>query len=138
MIACAERTLSIVKPDAVAAGQIGRIVALLESQGLRVVAAKMLHLTREQAAEFYAVHSHRPFYESLIAFMSSGPILVQVLEGPDAVALNRKVMGSTNPAEAQKGTIRALYGTDVEHNAVHGSDSLENAAREIAFFFPEL
>ncbi|MBX7066779.1 MAG: nucleoside-diphosphate kinase [Parachlamydiales bacterium] len=129
----AEQTLSIIKPDAV--NQAEEIDAYLENAGLRVIAAKTVHLTPEQAKEFYAVHKDRPFYNDLVAYMTSGPVIVQVLEGEDAVAANRKAMGSTDPAKASPGTIRADFGTDVQHNAVHGSDSLENAKKEIDFFF---
>lgn len=133
-----ERTLSIIKPDAVAKNIIGAVYSRFEQNGLRIVAAKMLHLTRNQAADFYAVHKERPFYEELIAFMTSGPVLVQVLEGEDAVMKNRKIMGATFPKDASPGTIRADF-CDAEgdqgENAVHGSDSTENAAIEIAFFF---
>lgn len=132
------RTLSIVKPDAVAKNKIGVIYTRFEEAGLRIVAAKMLTLTRAQAAEFYAVHSERPFFEGLLDFMMSGPVMVQVLEGEDAVNKNRQLMGATDPAKADAGTIRADFADNVEANAVHGSDSPENAAKEIAFFFPEL
>lgn len=134
----ATRTLSIIKPDAVKNQHIGNIIARFEAAGLRVVAARMLTLSREQAGEFYAVHRERPFFESLLGFMTSGAVVVLVLEGEDAVAANRKLMGATNPAEAEAGTIRADYAEGIEANAVHGSDSDENAAIEIAFFFPEL
>ncbi|MBP7711866.1 MAG: nucleoside-diphosphate kinase [Gammaproteobacteria bacterium] len=130
-----ERTLSIVKPDAVAKNVIGEIYSRFEKAGLRVVAARMLHLTREQAEGFYAVHRERPFYADLVAFMTSGPVMVQVLEGENAIARNREVMGATNPAKAAPGTIRADYATSVEENAVHGSDAPETAATEIAHFF---
>lgn len=133
--AFAEQTLSIIKPDAVAGHHIGAIIEKFENAGLHMVAGKMTKLTEEQAKQFYAVHSERPFYNDLVAFMSSGPIFVQVLEGEDAVALNRKLMGATDSKKAEGGTIRALFGTDVQQNAVHGSDSLENAQKEIAFFF---
>ena len=133
-----ERTLSIIKPDAVAKNVIGAIYSRFEQNGLRIVAAKMLQLSREQAAQFYAVHSERPFYQELIAFMTSGPVLVQVLEGENAVLKNREIMGATFPRDAKPGTIRADF-CDAEgdqgENAVHGSDSAENAAIEIAFFF---
>lgn len=132
-----QKTLSIVKPDAVSANHIGEISARFEKEGLKVVAAKMVKLTPEQAAAFYAVHKERPFYKSLVSFMSSGPIYVQVLEGEDAIAKNRILMGATNPKGAEPGTLRALYATDVEKNAVHGSDSLESAKQEIAFFFKD-
>ena len=130
-----ERTLSIVKPDAVAKNVIGEIYSRFEKAGLRVVAARLLHLTREQAEGFYAVHRERPFYADLVAFMTSGPVMVQVLEGENAIARNREVMGATNPAKAAPGTIRADYATSVEENAVHGSDAPETAATEIAYFF---
>lgn len=131
----AEQTLSIIKPDAVEQNHIGDIDAYLEASGLQIVAAKLIRLSSEEAAQFYIIHKDRPFYKDLICFMSSGPVLVQILEGEDAVALNRKVMGATDPAKASTGTIRADFGTDMQHNAVHGSDSLENAKKEIAFFF---
>lgn len=133
-----ERTLSIIKPDAVAKNIIGAIYTRFEQNGLRVVAAKMLHLTSEQAGEFYAVHKERPFYQELIAFMTSGPVLVQVLEGENAVLKNREIMGATFPKDAKPGTIRADFcdaDGDQGENAVHGSDSAENAVNEIAFFF---
>ncbi len=130
-----ERTLSIVKPDAVAANNIGKIYDRFESAGLRIVAARMMHLSTEQAQQFYAVHAERPFYGELVDFMTSGPVIVQVLEGEGAIAKNREVMGATNPAEAAAGTIRADFATSVEENAVHGSDAPETAAEEIKFFF---
>ena len=130
-----ERTISIIKPDAVAKNVIGQIYARFENAGLQIVAAKMLHLTQEQAGEFYAVHKERPFYNDLIAFMTSGPVMVQVLEGEDAIAKNREVMGATNPKEAAAGTIRADFANSIDENAVHGSDAPETAAVEIAFFF---
>lgn len=130
-----EQTLSIIKPDAVKANHIGAIIEKFEDSGLKVVAAKMTKLSKEQAQEFYAVHKERPFYNELVEFMTSGPIFVQVLQGDDAVALNRKIMGPTNSKNAEKGTIRGEFGTDVQRNAVHGSDSKENAQKEIAFFF---
>ena len=130
-----ERTLSIVKPDAVAKNAIGKILTCFESQGLKVVAAKMMHLTQAQAEGFYEVHKARPFYQDLVKFMTSGPVLVQVLEGENAVARNREIMGATNPAEAAEGTIRKLFAANIEENAVHGSDSQENAQVEIKFFF---
>jgi nucleoside-diphosphate kinase len=132
-----ERTFSIVKPDAVAKNVIGKIYDRFESAGLRIVASKMLHLTREQAGEFYAVHKERPFYNDLIDFMTSGPVMVQVLEGENAIARNREVMGATNPQEAAPGTIRADFAQTVDENAVHGSDAPETAKVEIAFFFPD-
>lgn len=131
----AERTLSIVKPDAVASNHIGAIVARLEDAGLRIVAARMLHLTREQAEAFYEVHRERPFFNDLVTFMTSGPVLVQVLEGENAIERNREVMGATDPAKADAGTIRADFASNIEENAVHGSDAPETAEREIAFFF---
>ena len=132
-----ERTFSIVKPSAVAANHIGGILDKLEQAGLIIVAAKMLHLTRDQAEEFYGVHRERPFFGELVDFMISGPILAQVLEGDDAIKVNRDVMGATNPAEAAPETIRAAYGKDISENAVHGSDAPETAASEIAFFFDQ-
>ncbi len=132
-----EQTLSIIKPDAVAKNKIGAIVDRLESAGLSVVASRMLHLTEMQAREFYLVHKSRPFYESLVQFMTSGPVVVQVLAGEDAIACNRNIMGATNPKEAEAGTIRADFANNVEENAVHGSDSEETAREEIAFFFPD-
>jgi nucleoside-diphosphate kinase len=132
-----ERTLSIIKPDAAAKNVIGQIYSRFEDAGLRVVAARMLQLTPEQAGEFYAVHKERPFYTDLVEFMTSGPVMVQVLEGEDAIAKNREVMGATNPKEAAAGTIRADFAETVDENAVHGSDAPETAKVEIAFFFPE-
>jgi len=132
-----ERTLSIIKPDAVARNVIGDIYSRFERAGLRIVAAKMLHLDAEQAGEFYAVHRERPFYPDLVAFMTSGPVMVQVLEGDNAIATQRELMGATNPQEAAAGTIRADHASTVDENAVHGSDAPETAAVEIAFFFPE-
>ena len=132
-----ERTFSIIKPDAVAKNVIGKIYSRFEDAGLRIVAARMLHLTREQAGEFYAVHKERPFYNDLVDFMTSGPVMVQVLEGENAIARNREVMGATNPKEAAPGTIRADFAETVDENAVHGSDAPETAKAEIAFFFPE-
>lgn len=132
-----ERTFSIVKPDAVAKNIIGKIYSRFEDAGLKIVASKMLQLTREQAGEFYAVHKERPFYNDLIDFMTSGPVMVQVLEGENAIAKNREVMGATNPKDAAPGTIRADFAETVDENAVHGSDAPETAAVEIAFFFPE-
>jgi nucleoside-diphosphate kinase len=130
-----ERTLSIIKPDAVAKNLMGAIIARFEKNGLRVAGAKMLHLSRMQAEQFYAVHKERPFFPALINFMSSGPVLVQVLEGNNAVAVNRNVMGATNPKDAAPGTIRADFADSIDHNAVHGSDAAETAKQEIAFFF---
>ena len=130
-----EQTLSIIKPDAVAKDLIGAIYSRFEQAGLRIVAARMLHLTRDRAEDFYAVHRERPFFDELVDFMISGPIMIQILEGEDAVARNREVMGATNPAEAAPGTVRADFASEITENAVHGSDSSETAATEIAFFF---
>jgi nucleoside-diphosphate kinase len=130
-----EQTLSIIKPDAVAKHLIGEIINRFEKGGLRVAAAKMLHLSKQQAQEFYAVHKERPFFSALVNFMSSGPVLVQVLEGENAIAKNRQIMGATNPKEAAPGTIRADFADSIDHNAVHGSDAQETAKVEIAFFF---
>ena len=130
-----EQTLSIIKPDAVAANQIGGIIQMIEASGLKVVALKMVELSADQASQFYIVHKDRPFYKDLVAYMSSGPIVVQVLEGPDAVKAYLNLMGSTNPSQAAPNTIRAKYGKSIEKNAVHGSDSVENAKTEINFFF---
>ena len=130
-----ERTFSIIKPNAVAKNVIGAIYSRFEQAGLRIVAARMLHLSREQAAAFYEVHKDRPFYDSLIDFMTSGPVMVQVLEGEDAITKNREVMGATNPEQAAPGTIRADFADSLTENAVHGSDAPETAAQEIAFFF---
>ncbi len=130
-----ERTLSIVKPDAVAKQVIGEIYTRFEKAGLKIVASKMLHLSKEQAEGFYAVHKERPFYGELVAFMTSGPVMVQVLEGENAVLKNREIMGATNPKEAAAGTIRADFADSIDANAVHGSDSLENANIEVSFFF---
>ena len=130
-----ERTLSIIKPDAVAKNAIGRILANFERAGLIIVAAKMIRLTREQAEGFYAEHKERPFFPSLIEFMTSGPVIVQVLEGENAITKNRELMGATNPDEAAPRTIRRKYATNVQSNAVHGSDSPTSATREIDYFF---
>ena len=130
-----ERTLSIIKPEAVAGDLIGKIYDRFESAGLRIVAAKMLHLTREQAEGFYAVHRERPFYADLVAYMQTGPVMVQVLEGEDAIRRHREIMGATNPKDAAAGTIRADFASSVEENAVHGSDGPETARTEIDFFF---
>lgn len=130
-----EQTLSIIKPDAVAGNHVGDILARFEKAGLKVVGAKMLHLSPEQAKGFYAVHAHRPFFQELVSFMISGPVLISVLQGEDAVMKNRKLMGATNPKEAEPGTIRADFAKSIDKNAVHGSDSLENARTEITFFF---
>ena len=132
-----ERTLSIIKPDAVAKNAIGAIIARFESAGLRVVASKRLHMTRAQAEGFYAVHRERPFFGELVEFMTSGPVLVQVLEGDNAIEMNREVMGATDPAKAAPGTIRAEFADEITENAVHGSDSPQTAATEIAYFFDE-
>lgn len=129
------RTLSIIKPDAVKNNVIGKILTRFEDNGLKIVAAKMLHLTKTQAEQFYAIHRDKPFFNALVEFMCSAPVLVQVLEGQDAVAKNREIMGSTNPAVAATGTIRKDFAASIDHNAVHGSDSSDNAAIEIAFFF---
>src|SRR5437867_2427980 len=133
-----ERTLSIIKPDAIAKNQIGAILSMLESAGLRVAAARFLRLSKRDAERFYAVHFERAFFQSLTTFMSEGPILVMALEGANAVATNREVMGATDPAKATPGTIRKAFGTNVERNAVHGSDAAETARQEIAFFFGDL
>lgn len=130
-----ERTLSIIKPDAVAKGVIGKILDRFESNGLRVAALKKLHLSKAQAGDFYAVHKERPFFKDLVEFMTSGPVVVSVLEGDNAVAKNRELMGATNPKEARAGTIRADFAQSIDANAVHGSDSLDNAKIEIEFFF---
>lgn len=130
-----ERTLSIIKPDAVARNLIGEILRRFEASGLKIVAARLLRLRLEEARAFYAVHEDRPFYSGLTLYMSSGPILVSVLEGEQAIQKNRDIMGATDPAKAAPGTIRKMWGTDVEKNAVHGSDGPETAAWEIAFFF---
>ena len=130
-----ERTFSIIKPDATERNLTGKINAIFEENGLRVVAQKRMHLSKEQAGKFYEVHKERPFYDELCTFMSRSPVVVQVLEGENAVAKNREVMGATNPAEADAGTIRKLYADSIGENSVHGSDSAENAAIEIAYFF---
>lgn len=132
-----ERTFSIVKPDAVAKNVIGEIYSRFEKAGLKVVASKMLHLSQEKAEGFYAEHSERPFFGALVEFMTSGPVMVQVLEGENAVLTNRDLMGATNPKEAAEGTIRRDFAESIDANAVHGSDALESAAREIAYFFEE-
>jgi nucleoside-diphosphate kinase len=131
-----EQTLSIIKPDAVSDNNIGNILAIFEGAGFVIKQMKMLSLTKEQAQAFYAVHKERPFYDELVEFMISGPVAVSVLEGDNAVLHHRDVMGATNPADASEGTIRQLYGASIDNNAVHGSDSLENAEVEINFFFP--
>ncbi|MEZ5558308.1 MAG: nucleoside-diphosphate kinase [Pseudomonadales bacterium] len=132
-----ERTFSIVKPDAVARNLIGQIYSRFEGNGLRIVAARMLRMSREQAEGFYAEHKGKPFFNDLVAYMTSGPVMVQVLEGEDAIAQNRRLMGATNPKDAAPGTIRADFAESVEANAVHGSDSPASAAREIGFFFSD-
>lgn len=130
-----ERTISIIKPDAVGKNAIGKIYTRFEDAGLKIVAAKMKHLSQSEAEGFYAVHKGRPFFADLVKFMTSGPVMIQVLEGENAVAKNRELMGATNPKEAAAGTIRADFAESIDANAVHGSDSLENAAIEIAYFF---
>ncbi|MFI3190491.1 nucleoside-diphosphate kinase [Crenothrix sp. D3] len=130
-----ERTFSIIKPDAVAKNVIGQIYSRFEANGLQIVAAKMLHLTQAQAEGFYAEHSERGFFNDLIAFMISGPVIMQVLEGENAVLAHREIMGATNPKDAAAGTIRADFASSIDENAVHGSDALDTAAREIAYFF---
>ena len=134
----AERTLSIIKPDAVAKNVIGEIYSRFEKAGLRIVAARMKQLSRADAEGFYAVHKERPFFKDLVDFMTSGPVMIQVLEGDNAVQKNRDLMGATDPKKADKGTIRADFAQSIDANAVHGSDSAENAAVEIAYFFPTL
>lgn len=133
-----ERTLSIVKPDAVAKNVIGQIYSRFESNALKIVAARMVHLSQKDAEGFYAVHRERPFFADLVKFMISGPVMVQVLEGDSAIQKNRDLMGATDPKKATKGTIRADFADSIDANAVHGSDSAENAAAEIAYFFPSL
>ena len=130
-----QRTFSIIKPDAVAKNVIGQIYSRFEANGLRIVAAKMKQLSQKEAEDFYAIHKERPFFADLVAFMTSGPVMLQVLEGENAVAKNRELMGATNPKEAAAGTIRADFAESIDANAVHGSDSLENAAIEIKYFF---
>ena len=130
-----QRTLTIIKPDSVENGNMGKVVAHLENEGFRVLAGRMMHLTTAQARAFYAVHKERPFYNDLVAYMTSGPVWPLALEREDAVPYLRQVMGATNPSDADAGTIRSLYGESIERNAIHGSDSPENAAIEIAFFF---
>ncbi len=132
-----ERTLSIIKPDAVAKNVIGQIYTRFEEAGLKIVAARMMHLSREKAEGFYAVHKERPFFNDLVEFMISGPVIVQVLEGENAIAVHREIMGATNPADAAPGTIRADFARSIDENAVHGSDAPETAAVEIAYFFSE-
>jgi nucleoside-diphosphate kinase len=133
-----ERTLSILKPDVTERNLTGAVVAAFEKQGLRIVAQKRLQLSRRQAGAFYAVHKERPFYNELVEYMVSGPVVVQILEGDNAVARNREIMGATDPAKAAPGTIRKDFGESIERNSVHGSDSLENAAKEIRFFFSDM
>lgn len=130
-----ERTLSIIKPDAVAKNVVGQILTRFENAGLRVVATRMKHLSQKEAEGFYAVHSERPFFKDLVSFMISGPVVVSVLEGENAVAAHRDLMGATDPKKAEKGTIRADFASSIDENAVHGSDSLENAKNEISYFF---
>ncbi len=130
-----ERTFSIIKPDAVAKNHIGAIYNRFENAGLKIIASKMVHLSKEQAEGFYAEHSERPFFGALVEFMTSGPIVVQVLEGENAVLANREIMGATNPAEAARGTIRSDFADSIDENAVHGSDAVASAEREIAYFF---
>jgi nucleoside-diphosphate kinase len=130
-----ERTFSIIKPDATRRNLTGKIIAKFEDAGLRVVAQRRIKMSKEQAEEFYGVHKARPFFAGLVTFMTSGPVVIQVLEGEDAIAANRRIMGATDPAKADAGTIRAEFAEDIEANSVHGSDSAENAATEIAFFF---
>ncbi len=132
-----ERTFSIIKPDAVAKNVIGEIYTRFEKNGLKIIAAKMLHLTKQQAEGFYAVHKERPFFNDLVAFMISGPVMMQVLEGENAISMHREIMGATNPAEAAPGTIRADFADSIDENAVHGSDGPDTAKQEIAFFFSE-
>ena len=132
-----ERTLSIIKPDAVAKNVIGEIYTRFEKAGLKIVAAKMMHLSQEKAEGFYAEHKERPFFKDLVSFMTSGPVIVQVLEGENAVLTHRDLMGATNPAEAAAGTIRADFAQSIDENAVHGSDSVESAAREVSYFFAD-
>ena len=132
-----QRTLSIIKPDAVKNDKIGAITMRFEAAGLRVIAARMEKLTLKQAQDFYAVHKDRPFFNDLVAFICSGPVMIQVLEGPDAILLNRSLMGATDPKQAEAGTIRADFAASIDQNAVHGSDSIETAKQEIAFFFTE-
>lgn len=132
-----ERTLSIIKPDAVRKNLIGKIIAKFEEASLQVVAAKMIHMSQEQAGQFYEIHKERPFYKDLVSFMSSGPVLVQVLQGDNAIVKNREIMGATNPQEAAVGTIRKEFANSIDENAVHGSDSPETAKTEVSFFFTD-
>lgn len=131
-----ERTLSIIKPDAVAKNVIGQIYSRFENAGLKVIAAKMVHLSEVEAGQFYAVHKERPFFKDLVGFMISGPVMIQALEGENAILKNRELMGATDPSKAEKGTIRADFAQSIDANAVHGSDAADTAAAEIAFFFP--
>ncbi len=133
-----ERTLSIIKPDAVAKNVVGQILARFEAAGLCIVAARMMHLSRAEAEAFYGVHRERPFFKDLVTFMISGPVMVQVLEGDNAVLKNRDLMGATDPRKAEKGTIRADFADSIDANAVHGSDAVETARNEVAFFFPQM
>ncbi|HEY2255733.1 MAG TPA: nucleoside-diphosphate kinase [Variovorax sp.] len=133
-----ERTLSIIKPDAVAKNVIGKIVSRFEAAGLKIVAAKLVHLSRSEAEQFYAVHKERPFFKDLVGFMISGPVFVQVLEGEDAIAKNRDLMGATDPKKAAAGTIRADFADSIDANAVHGSDAPETAKNEVSFFFADM
>ena len=133
-----ERTLSIIKPDAVAKNVVGQILARFEAAGLKVIAARMQHLSQREAEAFYAVHKERPFFRDLVSFMVSGPVMIQVLEGEGAIAKNRELMGATDPKKADKGTIRADFADSIDANAVHGSDAPDTAANEVAFFFPGL
>jgi len=133
-----ERTLSIIKPDAVAKNVIGQINSRFENAGLKIIAARMVHLSRTDAEKFYAVHAERPFFRDLVEFMISGPVMVQALEGENAIAKNRELMGATDPKKADKGTIRADFADSIDANAVHGSDAAETARVEIAFFFPQV
>ena len=133
-----ERTLSLIKPDAVAKNVVGQILARFEAAGLKVIAARMQHLSQREAEAFYAVHKERPFFKDLVSFMVSGPVMIQVLEGEGAIAKNRELMGATDPKKADKGTIRADFADSIDANAVHGSDAPETAANEVAFFFPGL
>ena len=133
-----QQTLSIIKPDAMKSNLSGKIINFIEEKGFSIIAQKKIILAQKQAEAFYSVHSERPFFQELVSFMISGPILVQIIEAQDAVSLYRKIMGSTNPKETEEGTIRKLFGTDIQCNAVHGSDSLENASIEASFFFNKL
>lgn len=132
-----EQTLSIIKPDGVQKNLVGEILSRFEKAGLRIVAARMAHLSKEEAEDFYAVHRERPFFGDLVRYMTSGPVMIQVLEGENAIERNRSIMGATNPADAERGTIRADFAESIEENVVHGSDATDTAAREIAFFFAD-